>query len=116
MRIGLVLDILDEEYQISMYKGMKKRAEELGIEFVCFQLEHTQFKPGSFIYNFHYNNLLNVDGLVILTAVITDHYRLHNQNDIQEIWGNIPVISAGQIIEGIPSINISTESSMKKIV
>ena len=36
---------------------MKKRAEELGIEFVCFQLEHTQFKPGSFIYNFHYNNL-----------------------------------------------------------
>ena len=36
MRIGLVLNILDEEYQISMYKGMKKRAEELGIEFVCF--------------------------------------------------------------------------------
>ncbi|MBQ7970392.1 MAG: LacI family DNA-binding transcriptional regulator, partial [Treponema sp.] len=116
MRIGLVLNILDEEYQISMYKGMKKRADELGVELICFQLEHTQFKSGSFIYNLHYNNLLNVDGIVILTSVITDHYKLHNKKDIQEIWGNIPVISAGQIIEGIPSINIDTENSMKKIV
>ena len=116
MRIGLVLNILDEEYQISMYKGMKKRADELGVELICFQLEHTQFKAGSFIYNLHYNNLLNVDGIVILTSVITDHYKLHNKKDIQEIWGNVPVISAGQIIEGIPSINIDTENSMKKIV
>ena len=37
MRIGVVLNILDEEYQISVYKGIEQRAQELGIELICFQ-------------------------------------------------------------------------------
>ena len=40
MRISLVLNILNEEYQISIYKSVKKKAEELGLELVCFQLEN----------------------------------------------------------------------------
>ena len=38
MRIGLVLNILDEEYQISLYNGIRQRAEQLGIQIVCFQV------------------------------------------------------------------------------
>ena len=34
MRIGLFLNLLDEEYQISVYKGIVKKAKELGIEII----------------------------------------------------------------------------------
>ena len=37
MRIGLILNILDEEYQISVYNGVVQRAKELNVELVCFQ-------------------------------------------------------------------------------
>ena len=42
MRIGVVLNILDEEYQISVYKGIEQKAKELGIELICFQQENAK--------------------------------------------------------------------------
>ena len=41
MRIGVVLNILDEEYQISVYKGIVQKAQELDVELVCFQQEYS---------------------------------------------------------------------------
>ena len=49
MRLGLVLNILDEEYQIYLYTGIVKKAKELGIEIVCFQQENTHFSPDELI-------------------------------------------------------------------
>ena len=37
MRIGLVLNVLDEEYQISVYRGIKNKALEMGVDLLCFQ-------------------------------------------------------------------------------
>ena len=34
MRLGLVLNILDEEYQIYLYTGIVKKAKELGYDAV----------------------------------------------------------------------------------
>ena len=42
MRIGVVLNILDEEYQISVYKGIEQKAQSLGVELVCFQQENAR--------------------------------------------------------------------------
>ena len=49
MRIGVVLNILDEEYQISVYKGIEQKAQSLGIELICFQQENSN--RDSIFYN-----------------------------------------------------------------
>ena len=52
MRIGLVLNILDEEYQTSIYEGIKQRASELGIDLICLQQENNGFSEDSFTASF----------------------------------------------------------------
>lgn len=116
MRIGLVLNILDEAYQLSVYKGIKSRARELGIELVCFQQENTKFTTDSLISSFPGKNYCNIDGMLLLTSVIIDSYQINSREDVQRIWGNLPLISIGQKIQDVPSILIQTDDSMKQLV
>ena len=116
MRIGLVLNILDEEYQISLYRGIKQRAEELGVQIVCFQEGNKTFVPDSFIGCFPRQDYFNLDGIILLTSVVFDNCMLTTKEDITRIWGNLPVVSVGQKIEGVPSLLIHTDDSIKEIM
>ena len=116
MRIGLVLNILDEEYQISLYRGIKKRAGELGIQIICFQEGNNAFLSDAFIGCFPRKDYFDLDGIILLTSVLIDNCTLNTKEDIYKIWGNMPVISVGQKIEGIPSLLIQTDDSMNELM
>ena len=116
MRIGVVLNILDEEYQISVYKGIEQRAQELGIELICFQQENTHITEEELVARFPHKEYFDLDGVILVTSVITGNADFNTKADVERIWGNIPVVSVGQKIEGIPSVLIETEDSMKQLV
>ena len=116
MRIGLVLNVVEEEYQISLYRGIKKRARELGIQIVCFQEGNTAFLSDAFIGCFPRKDYFKLDGIILLTSVLIDNCTLNTKEDIFKIWGNTPVISVGQKIEGIPSLLIRTDDSMNELM
>ncbi len=116
MRIGLVLNILDEEYQISLYRGIKRRAAELGIQIVCFQEGNTRFLSDDFMAHFPRASFFNLDGIILLTSVMVDSCTLSTKNDLQKIWGKLPVVSVGQKIKGIPSLLIQTDDSMRELM
>ena len=116
MRIGLVLNILDEEYQISLYRGIKQRAEELGIQIICFQEGNKTFVPDSFVGCFPRKEYFNLDGIILLTSVVFDNCMLTTKEDITRIWGELPVVSVGQKIQGIPSLLIHTDDSIKELL
>ncbi|MCQ2592567.1 MAG: substrate-binding domain-containing protein [Treponema sp.] len=116
MRIGLVVNILDEEYQISIYDGIRSRAKELGITLVCIQQENTHFYPQSFLAHFPEENFFNLDGIILLTSVVVDNNEINHKEDVQKVWKNLPVVSIGQKIQGIPSLLIKTDESMKQLV
>ncbi len=117
MRLGLVLNILDEEYQIYLYTGIVKKAKELGIEIVCFQQENTHFSPDELIALFPRKEYFDLDGIILLTTVMIDNYEINKKENIEEIWGkDIPIISVGQKVEGIPSLMVEGESSMRELV
>ena len=116
MRIGLVLNILDEEYQISLYNGIRQRAEQLGIQIICFQEGNKTFVADSFIGCFPRKEYFNLDGIILLTSVVFDNCMLSTKEDLTRIWGNIPVVSVGQKIEGIPSLLIHTDDSIKELI
>ncbi|MBO6100866.1 MAG: hypothetical protein J6P07_05990, partial [Spirochaetaceae bacterium] len=109
------MNILDEEYQISLYRGIKLRAEELGIQIVCFQEGNTTVVPDSFIGCFPQKDYFNLDGIILLTSVDFDNCMLTTKEDITRIWGKLPVVSVGQKIEGVPSHLIHTDDSIKEI-
>ena len=116
MRIGLVLNILDEAYQISLYRGIKQRARELGIQIICFQEGNKTFVSDSFIGCFPRKDYFNLDGIILLTSVVFDNCMLSTKQDITRIWGNLPVVSVGQKIQGIPSLLIHTDDSIKELI
>lgn len=116
MRFGLMLNVLDEEYQISIYKGIKKRADELGIQLVSFQQENTKFSSESFISKFSDKDNFAVDGVIFLSSVMIDGYEIENDQDLCKITGNIPVIAVGQKVEGVPSLVVQMDDSMKSLV
>lgn len=116
MRFGLVLNVLDEEYQISVYKGIVKQAAELGIELICFQQENAHITPDDLITRFPKKELFDLDGIILLTSVIVDNYVFVDKKNVEDIWGDLPVVSVGQKIEGVPSVLINTEASMKELV
>ena len=116
MRIGLVLNILDEEYQISLYRGIKQRAQELGIQIICFQEGNKTFVPDSFVGCFPRKEYFNLDGIILLTSVVFDNCMLTTKEDITRIWDDLPVISVGQKIQDIPSLLIHTDDSIKELL
>ena len=116
MRIGVVLNILDEEYQISVYKGVVQKAQELGVELVCFQQENAHITEDEPVARFPHKEYFDLDGIILITSVITGNAEFVTKADIERVWGDIPVVSVGQKIEGVPSVLIETEDSMKQLV
>ena len=116
MRIGVVLNILDEEYQISVYKGIEKKAQSLGIELICFQQENSNITEDEPVSRFPRKEYFDLDGIILVTSVITGNADFTTKADIERVWGDLPVISVGQRIEGVPSVLIETEDSMKQLV
>ena len=116
MRIGLVLSVLDEEYQISVFEGIKRKAKEYGFELVCFQLETADLNTDAVISRIAEPAFFNLDCIILLTSVITDNYEIKTKDDVRKIWGNIPVISIGQEVLNLPSLLVKTEDSIKKLL
>lgn len=116
MRIGLVLNVLNEEYQISVFKGVKHQAELLDIELVCFQLEGVPFSYSTFANQFPINKVFNLDGIILITSSVIDSHLLKTKAQLQKLWKNIPIISLGQGIHDVPSILIQSNTSMKILV
>ena len=116
MKIGVVLNILDEEYQLSIFNGIKKKAEKNGTEIVCLMLENSPFQAKGFVQKFPLDCGFSVDGIILLTSVFPDNSRIRSKKDIEKLWGDIPVISVGQKVSGVPSIFVQTDDSMKQLV
>ena len=70
MRIGLIVDILNEEYQTSVLRGMNSYAVEHEIELICFQYENFLNKELS--KSLAKKDFFALDGIIILTSVVQD--------------------------------------------
>ena len=116
MKIGVVLNFLDEEYQLSVFNGIKNRAIKEDLEVICLMLENSPFERGHLVQNFSEKSFFDLDGIILLTSALPYNSQIHSKKDIQNIWGNLPVLSAGQKVSDLPSIYVQTDDSMKQLV
>jgi signal transduction histidine kinase/DNA-binding LacI/PurR family transcriptional regulator len=112
MRIGLFLKNLDEEYQISVYRGIKAEAQALGMDLICIQGERPHYKQGIQTDDFPSRELIGADGILLLSSVLTD--MMHA--DLKTIFAHIPLVSIGVRLPGYPSISIKCRRSMELLL
>lgn len=112
MRIALYLNILIEEYQISVYRAIRASAAELGIDLVCVQDERLIGGRRTFPLP----QYLPVDGILILTSVIVDADDLIFMGSINREFSGLPVVAVGNGIPGIPSVLIRGGEAMRHLM
>ncbi|MDR1219384.1 MAG: substrate-binding domain-containing protein [Treponema sp.] len=123
MRIGLFLNNLDEEYQRSVYSGVRAQAEELGIDLICIQSESVNTDSLFISLDF-----IGVDGVLILSSVLMTKGGFHESSEtrarLHRFLENIPAVSIGQELSSAstgsprnyPSIVVKNEESMKSLM
>jgi len=105
MRIGLFLNNLDEEYQISVYRGLKAEAELAGLDIICMQGGLSPLRTS-----------LTVDGILVLSSVIFSRNNTKHTEWNSETFGSTPCVSIGKRIPNVHSIIIHSKKSMEMIM
>ena len=79
------------------------------------QQDNKNMSMEELVSQFPKKHFFNVDGIILLTSVITDNFAFSKKEDIQKYWENIPVISVGQKIKNVPSLMIETDVLFTKL-
>ena len=118
MRIGLFLNNLDEEYQLSVFKGIKAEASALGLELICVQGESLPIKsPMAKEENeagdlFPSRYIIGADGILFLSSVLFDRSNQEYAEQLKGMFKNIPFVSVGDSFLDYPSILVNAEKPM----
>jgi len=120
MRIGLFLNNLDEEYQLSVYKGIKNEAAALDVELVCVQGESLPTKPpaGENDANdlFPSRNIIGADGILFLSSVLFDRSNHEYEEQLRGMFKGTPFVSVGDGFFDYPSILVNSEKPMHDLM
>ena len=119
MRIGLFLNNLDEEYQISIYKGIHAEAEALGLDMICVQGETLNIPPGrerqEAGWPFPSREFISADGILILSSAIMNRMETITLPLLRQFI-HVPVVSIGCRLLDYPSIIARNRKSMNLLM
>lgn len=115
MKLGLFLRYLSDDYQISIYRGIAQRAQERGVDLVCYQAEGISFGEG------HTNPLafaarLGLDGLLLLSQVAFESSQGLTGARLRPWLPPIPTVSVGAAIPGLVSLTVENRASLRALV
>ena len=115
MRIGLFLNNLDEEYQISIYKGIRAEAAALNLDMVCVQGETlANFRPESG-GPFPSREFISADGILILSSAISGRTGTAPLSS-PRLFFRIPLVSIGSRFLDYPSIIVRNRKPMNLLM
>ncbi len=113
-KIAFFLDNLNEEYQRSVYRGIRAEAARLGIDLLCVQGESLDAENV-----FPSLKHIHVDGILILTTVMYTTRPAADASTIRarldEIVGSTPIVSIGDM-PPYPSVSVNNDKSMQKLI
>ncbi|MDR0557530.1 MAG: 2-amino-4-hydroxy-6-hydroxymethyldihydropteridine diphosphokinase [Treponema sp.] len=123
MRIALFRNNLYEEYQGSVYSGVRAQAEELGVDLICIQSESVNTDSLFISLDF-----IGVDGVLILSSVLMTKEGFQESSEtfarLHRLLEDIPAVSIGRDMSSTatgsprnyPSIVVKNEESMKSLM
>ncbi|MDR2553438.1 MAG: substrate-binding domain-containing protein [Treponema sp.] len=116
MRIALFLKNLDEEYQLSIFKGVREEAAKLDLELLCIQGELLPEKYSRLQDIFPSRRLSGAEGILFLASVLIDRLELEYEDQLKTIFNGVPFVSIGDRFFDYPSIQIMVEKPMASLM
>jgi PAS domain S-box-containing protein len=117
--IGLLCDLLLNEYNIGLWRGVHDTARKHGANLLYFQggLLHDPYQPyplARVIYDLVSTEV--VDGLVIWGAQLVHFTSPEALIDFCEPYRSLPIVNIGLELEGIPTLLIDNYRGMRELV
>jgi len=114
MRVALYLNHLDEEYQISLYRGIKQQAIAQNVELLTIQGETLNFPDIK--KRFPSTRFTGMDGILFLSSVLLNESDRMSIPDLELEFSGIPTLSIGNRLLNFPSIIIKARKPMEELM
>lgn len=116
MRVGLFLRNLDEEFQITVFRGIRDRARERGVDLLCVQGETVRDRGEGGERPFALAGPVRFDGILVLSPVIIDNSDVMAVSGLGAMLPPLPCVSVGLRVPGMTSLEIKNRRSMARIM
>jgi signal transduction histidine kinase/DNA-binding LacI/PurR family transcriptional regulator len=107
---------LDEEYQISVYKGIRAEAAALGLDLICVQGEtlntYLNDPKSGFLPS---REFIAADGILLLTSALMNRSKVDTLHDLKRRI-RLPLVSVGSHFMDYPSIMVRSHLSMHSLM
>lgn len=105
--IGILVDWLEEQYQLDMVHGVESYLKNIDVDMICFEGGGLRSGRGyedkkNYVYQLITQN--NVDGLIILASAIGHYVSMEEMYEFCESFYPIPVVNIGMRHPQIPSV------------
>ena len=114
--IGLLVDWLEDQYQTTILSGTADAAEANDANLLCFVGGRLR---SPFRFDVQRNALYdlvseqNVDGLVILTAALSNDVGLEETTRFCQRFHQLPMVSVALTLEGMPSVFVDNQRGLR---
>lgn len=118
-RIGLQTSRLEYGYGVKIWQGAEACAKRLDADLIVFPGRNLEAPHG---FDYQYNRIFpmmskqNLDALVLVTTLISNYIEEDALHEFCSRYKEIPLISVGIGIAGIPSIVIDNRSGIREVV
>jgi diguanylate cyclase (GGDEF)-like protein len=119
MRIGLQIAKLEYGYGVKIWQSAMVYAKEIQADLIIFPGRNLNTPHGfDYQYNsiFRFMNKENLDALILVSTLVTNYVNKSAMLDFCSQFKNIPIVSLGLKLPGIPSIIIDNRSGIRDIV
>lgn len=119
MKIGLQIAKLEYGYGVKIWRSAMEYAKKNNIELTIFPGRNLDSPYGfDYQYNriFKYMNKDNLDALILVSTLVSNYVDKDTFIKFCSSFNDIPIISVGLDLPGIPSIIIDNKSGIKEIV
>jgi DNA-binding LacI/PurR family transcriptional regulator/signal transduction histidine kinase len=117
--IGVMTAQLDDAYQYAVWRGISRRAKQLGTGLVCFagrRLDAPTSGENAANVAFRLAGSRTVDGLIIITTTIATFL---DAQEIERIFAsreNLPQVSVGFAVRGVASVTVDGTQGVCDVV
>ena len=105
MKIAVYMNSLSQNYQRMFYRGVQKRAKELGVNTVCIQNDLTFLSKH-----------IPADAAIFLTPSLSGIKDFIFEKSFSNQFNGIPLLCAGNAVPGISSIIVQSEEAMQDLM
>lgn len=117
--IGLIINEIDGNFDSTFWKSMKNAAIKYDCNLIAFEGRELDLWPSikskhNYIYSLISQKRL--DGIIAASGTLIEALDNRGLYNFLKQFSHIPMVSIGQVIEGVPSLLVDNKMSMKKLV